>query len=123
MEGSEELSILAEVLATLAGFTSMVVAIRGRGNPHPWDSYRAVTLLVTCLGGLIIALFPFALHTFDVTGPALWRLSSAAAFLVTRNPMDVPQGTLKVPMAQQTLPLVREKMSRDDNARSLLRAL
>jgi hypothetical protein len=87
MEGSTELSILVEVAVALAGFSGMVVAVRGHHSTHSWETFRAVALLVTGSTMLVAALLPFAIHSFGVQGPNLWRLSSAAVVLLTLAPV------------------------------------
>ena len=83
MTGRDELTILAEVGIGLAGFSSVVFAIRGRDDAHSWASYRALGLLATSFHVLFLSLVPFLIHAFGPNGPELWRLSGAVGLLIT----------------------------------------
>jgi hypothetical protein len=87
VEGSEELSLLAEIAVALAGFSGIVVAIQSRDRAHPWDTYRAAALLITGFSMLVEALLPSAIHSFGVAGPNLWRLSSVLCVLIVMAPI------------------------------------
>ncbi len=86
MEGGDELSVLAEIAIALAGFSGIVVAVQSRDHAHPWDTYRAVALLLTGFSMLVQVLLPSVIHSFGVSGPSLWRLSSALCVMVTLAP-------------------------------------
>ncbi len=81
MEGSDALAVLAEVAIGLAGFSGIVIAIRRREPAHPWETFRAVVLLGTAFCALFLALLPFAIHAFGVSGPNVWRIASAVGVL------------------------------------------
>ena len=87
MEGSDELSVLAEIAIALAGFSGIVVAVQIRDHAHPWDTFRAVALLITGFSMLVQALLPSSIHSFGVSGPSLWRLSSALCVVINLAPI------------------------------------
>ena len=87
MEGSNELTVLAEVSVALAGFSGLVVAVRRGESSHPWETFRAVALLITGFSVLLQSLFPFVIHSFGATGPSIWRLSSALGLLMNLAPI------------------------------------
>lgn len=83
MQGREALSTIAEVGLGLAGFTGILAALgRSSATFSRPEVLRLLLLLVSSLGAVFLALFPFALHESGVSGAACWRLSSAvlAAF-------------------------------------------
>ena len=87
MEGGDELSVLAEIAVALAGFSGIVIAVQSRDQVHPWDTFRAVLLLITGFSTRVQALLPSAIHSFGVAGPSLWRLSSALCLLINLAPI------------------------------------
>ena len=108
MEGGDELSVLAEIAIALAGFSGIVVAVQSRDHAHPWDTYRLVVLLVTGFSMLIQALLPSAIHSFGVSGPSLWRLSSALCVVMMLAPMislfrNTPEDFTSSPYYRQIL--------------------
>ena len=83
MQGGEALSTIAEVGLGLAGFTGILVALgRSRAAFSRPEVLRLLLLLVSSLGAVFLALFPFALYESGVGDSACWRLSSVilAAF-------------------------------------------
>ncbi len=83
MEGADGLQIIAEVSLGLAGFTGVVLALtRDPARWHPFDSLRVFGLLSVSLATLVVSLLPSGLAYAGLHGPALWRSSSALAFLL-----------------------------------------
>jgi hypothetical protein len=82
MIGQNELIALAEIGVGLVGFSGVVFAIRRRDEAQPWSNFRALALITTSFLVLFLALLPLAVHAFGLSGPTLWRLSSAAALVL-----------------------------------------
>ena len=73
------LIVVAEVAIALAGFSSIVIALRGRGDDTTSFAYiRLWRLIETSLATVAFALLPFALHYLATPEPLLWRIASAA---------------------------------------------
>ena len=72
------LIVVAEVAIALAGFSSIVIALRGRRDDTTSFAYiRLWRLIETSLATVAFALLPFALYHLDITRPQLWRTASA----------------------------------------------
>ena len=83
MQGADGLQIVAEVSLGLAGFTGVVLFLtREPGRWHAFDSVRIFGLLTVSLATLVLSILPFGLAYAGLEGSALWRSSSAAAFLI-----------------------------------------
>jgi hypothetical protein len=70
----------AEVAVALAGFASVVAVLR-----YPLSSLqrqRFVMILFTALAGVLGALLPVWLSESGLTGPPLWRFSSAVGLVI-----------------------------------------
>ena len=86
MQGSDVLTILAEIFVAFAGFTGIVATLgqRSQGTWRPVDVLRFQGLLATSLGGLVFSVVPFGLHYAGVASPVIWGSGSAlmAVYLV-----------------------------------------
>ena len=70
--------VIAEVAIALAGFASIVVAIRGT-TPSNWtrqDRFGLVNVFVPSVSVFFCALFPFPLYLTGWDEPTVWRVSS-----------------------------------------------
>ena len=83
MEAIESLDTLAEVAITLAGFSGLAAAIRGRPFEVwvPRERFTFWMLFVFSLGALLFALIPSALHHFRLSDDTVWRLASLLMLL------------------------------------------
>jgi len=71
------LTVVAEVAIALAGFSSIVIALRGGIDAVTSFAYiRLWRLLETSLAAVLFALIPLALHYAGVPEPTLWRIAS-----------------------------------------------
>ena len=79
LQGSDVLTILAEIFVAFAGFTGIVAALghRSEGKWRPVDVVRFQTLLKTSLAGLMFSVVPFGFHYFGVAEAITWGLGSA----------------------------------------------
>jgi len=79
MQGSDVLTILAEIFVAFAGFTGIVATLgqRSQGSWRPVDVLRFQGLLATSLAGLVFSVAPFGFHHAGVTGPVIWGSGSA----------------------------------------------
>ncbi len=86
LQGSDVLTILAEIFVAFAGFTGIVAALghRSEGKWRPVDVVRFQTMLKTSLGGLVFSVAPFGFHYFGVAEAITWGFGSAllAVFVV-----------------------------------------
>ncbi len=72
------LVVVAEIAIALAGFSSIVIALRRDMDQITSFAYiRLWRLLETSLATVFFALVPFALHYFGVAAQALWTTVSA----------------------------------------------
>lgn len=80
MDGSEYLLTCAEVAATLAGFSALVVALRGAESSQVDATSRALvkTLMERSLFAVFFALAPVLLTGLEVGTSALWFVCSGA---------------------------------------------
>jgi hypothetical protein len=84
MDPAEALSAGAEIAATLAGFTGVVVVF-GRGDIHQWplvDRFRLRLMLLFSVLPLVLALFGLLLLAIGPPIGSIWRICSGAAALV-----------------------------------------
>jgi hypothetical protein len=79
LEGSEVLTLLAEIFVSFAGFTGIVAVLgqRSDGVWRPIDVLRFRGLLFASLVGLVLAITPFGLHYLGVIETVAWGSSSA----------------------------------------------
>lgn len=65
---------IAQVAVTLAGFSGLVVAVRGAAPArwHARDIWSLAWMLGTSLGALFLALLPLVLSLFRLPESALW---------------------------------------------------
>jgi hypothetical protein len=71
------LIVVAEVAIALAGFSSIVIALRrGMDQVTSFAFIRLWRLLETSLATVLFALIPFALHYLGVGESELWRVAS-----------------------------------------------
>lgn len=71
------LIVIAEIAIALAGFSSIVIAMRRGVDPVTSFAYiRLWRLLETSLATVLFALVPFALHYVGIDQSNLWRLAS-----------------------------------------------
>ena len=78
MQAEGPLLVIAEVAIALAGFASIVVAIRGT-TPSNWtrqDRFGLVNVFVPSVSVFFCALFPFPLYLTGWDEPTVWRVSS-----------------------------------------------
>lgn len=79
MQHENTLIVVAEVAIALAGFSSIVIALRGGRDVSTSFAYiRLWRLVETSLATVLFALGPFALHHLGVREPELWRITSGA---------------------------------------------
>lgn len=79
MDGSDALLAVAEVSVGLAGFTGIVMALYNRSDSwSEFDAVRALVLLITGFGALILSLVPLGLHFSGLSETAIWRVGSGA---------------------------------------------
>ncbi len=79
MQGSDVLTILAEIFVAFAGFTGIVAALgqRSEGKWRPVEVIRFRALLEASLAGLVFSVAPFGFHYFGVAEAITWSLGSA----------------------------------------------
>lgn len=80
MEAEGALLTIAEISVALAGFASIVVAIRG-ANPSAWssqDRFGLGNVFAASVAALLGSLLPFPLHYLTQSADTLWLLSNAA---------------------------------------------
>ena len=79
LEGSEVLTLLAEIFVSFAGFTGIVAVLgqRSDGVRRPIDVLRFRGLLFASLVGLVLAIIPFGLHHIGVIDTVTWGTCSA----------------------------------------------
>src|SRR5438105_7609606 len=78
MEQQEFLVGVAQVAVTLAGFSGLVVAIRG-APPSDWharDIWSLAWMFGTSFGALFLALLPLVLSAFHLRDDVIWIVSS-----------------------------------------------
>lgn len=74
MEQEQFLLAIAQVAVTLAGFSGLVVAIRGE-SPSQWharDIWSLSWMFGSSFGALFLALLPLLLHSFRLDEKAIW---------------------------------------------------
>ena len=79
MESEGPLLTIAEISVALAGFASIVVAIRG-ASPSGWsrqDRFGLANVFAASIAVLLGSLVPFPLHEFALSNSALWSVSNA----------------------------------------------
>lgn len=78
MQGSDVLTILAEIFVAFAGFTGIVAALgqRSEGKWRPVDVIRFQALLEASLAGLVLSVTPFGFHYFGVAETITWGFCS-----------------------------------------------
>ena len=79
LQGSDVLTILAEIFVAFTGFTGIVAALgqRSEGKWRPIDVIRFRSLLEASVGGLILSVSPFAFYYFGAAQTDIWRIGSA----------------------------------------------
>jgi len=79
LQGSDVLTILAEIFVAFAGFTGIVAALghRSEGKWRPVDVIRFQTMLQASLAGLVFSVVPFGFHYFGVAEAITWGFGSA----------------------------------------------
>jgi len=70
------LIVVAEIAIALAGFPSIVIALRGVDSTASFAFIRLWRLLETSLATVLFALVPFALHYVGFGESQLWRVTS-----------------------------------------------
>lgn len=78
LQGSDVLTILAEIFVAFAGFTGIVAALgqRSEGKWRPVDAIRFRALLETSLAGLVFSVTPYGFHYFGVVEAITWSFGS-----------------------------------------------
>lgn len=86
MQGEGFLLAIAQIAVTLAGFSGLVVAIRGAPSSawHPRDIWSLSWMFGTSLGALFMALLPLLFAFFRLRDGLVWTLASLAmcAFMI-----------------------------------------
>ncbi len=86
MQDEGFLLAVAQIAVTLAGFSGLVVAIRGAPPTawHPRDIWSLSWMFGTSLGALFIALLPLLLALFRLRDGLVWTVASLAmcAFMI-----------------------------------------
>ncbi len=79
LQGSDVLTILAEIFVAFAGFTGIVAVLgqRSEGKWRPVDVLRFQILLETSLVGLVLSVAPFSFYYFGVAEAVTWGSGSA----------------------------------------------
>jgi hypothetical protein len=93
MQGSEVLTVSAEIAVALAGFSGIVVALRQRGLEAwpPQELHRLRNMLELSAISTLFALLPFIPHFLGASSEQTWSLCSIAlsvglgAWLVKTN--------------------------------------
>jgi hypothetical protein len=83
VQGEGPLLTVAEVSVALAGFSSVVIALRG-AQPHTWSAQDRVGLgnvLAISAGTLVGSLLPFPIAYLGAPPALVWGVSSAAVGL------------------------------------------
>jgi hypothetical protein len=78
IESEGPLLAIAEISVALAGFASIVVAIRG-ASPTRWsrqDRYGLANVFASSVCVLLASVLPFPLHALGVSDAGLWSLSN-----------------------------------------------
>ena len=79
MDSEGPLLTIAEISVALAGFASIVVAIRG-ANPSGWsrqDRFGLANVFAASLAALVGSLVPFPLHQLALSDTTVWSISNA----------------------------------------------
>ena len=79
LQGSDVLTILAEIFVAFAGFTGIVAALgqRSEGKWRPVDVIRFRALLEASLAGLVLSVAPYGFHYFGVVETITWSFGSS----------------------------------------------
>ena len=78
----EFLQTIAEIGIGLAGFSGLVVALRGRSGPlTELQKYRMRLLFMLAFGAMFLALLPAILESFGVPAERIWFDSAATMFV------------------------------------------
>jgi hypothetical protein len=79
LQGSDVLTILAEIFVAFAGFTGIVAVLgqRSEGKWRPVDVLRFQGLLETSLAGLVLSVAPFSFYYFGFAEAVTWASGSA----------------------------------------------
>ncbi len=79
MEHEEFLVGIAQVAVTLAGFSGLVIAIRGAPSSewHARDIWSLSWMFGTTFGALFLSLLPVVLGSFRLEDEIVWRISNA----------------------------------------------
>jgi hypothetical protein len=85
MRDEEFLLAIAQIAVTLAGFSGLVVAIRGAPPTawHPRDIWSLAWMFGTSLGALFMALLPLLLVFFRLRDGLVWTVASLVMFVFT----------------------------------------
>ena len=79
MQGEGPLLTIAEISVALAGFASVVIALRGAG-PRSWsaqDRFGLGNVLAASVGTLFGSLLPFPLSYLGWSGEVVWGVTNA----------------------------------------------
>src|SRR6266480_3099671 len=78
MQNDGFLLAIAQIAVTLAGFSGLVLAIRGAPPTtwHPRDVWSLSWMFGTSLGALFIALLPLLLGSFRLPDGLVWTVAS-----------------------------------------------
>ena len=108
MQGEGPLLTIAEVSVALAGFSSVVIALRGSG-PNAWsaqDRFGLGNVLAASVGSLFGSLLPFPIAYLGCSSDVVWGVTNAVvgvivlgAVLVLGNAVaraEIPPRTPKI---------------------------
>jgi hypothetical protein len=76
---SDVLFTIAELAVALAGFSGVVVGLRGRaGGLSPQDRFGMVHILSSSGAAMLFSMLPFALHAAGLEEATAWRATTLA---------------------------------------------
>jgi hypothetical protein len=107
MQGSEVLTVSAEIAVALAGFSGIVVALRQRGL-EAWPAHevqRLRNMLELSALSTLFAMLPFLPHYLGASNEQTWSFCSFA--------LSAGLAALVVFTVRRTSPAVREKLNRN----------
>ena len=82
MGAEDALFTIAEMAVGVAGFSAIVAAFTGQGPLTVTDRRRVVWLFTCSFAAALLAFVPVLLREASLSGPDLWRYSSASMSLV-----------------------------------------
>ena len=92
VQGSDVLTVIAEIGVALAGFSGIVVALRQR-SVESWSILEVLRLrlmLYASVSALLFALLPFAPHHLGASPAVIWSASSLALAVLFVFALSLP---------------------------------